>query len=125
MTWDLGVTFSVLDAVAVAKLSGRLWYKNSVRLAAELDGAIDRTGGRLVLDMSGVDYVSSAGLKVLDEAASRCRAGGGLLVLAAPTEPVQITFDLGGLASRVPVEPSLEAAVARALSGPGRLESAR
>jgi anti-anti-sigma factor len=55
-------------------------------LAAELD-ACARDGAALVLDMSGVDYVSSAGLRCLMIAARQAAARNGRVVVAA-AQPV-------------------------------------
>lgn len=57
-----------------------------------------------MVDLSGVDYVSSAAVLALDALASRLTAGGGSLVLCGLTEPVRYVCELAGLLPRVTVE---------------------
>ena len=49
-----------------------------------------RAAGRVIIDLSKVDYVSSAGLLALDAAAGRMHTAAGLLVLCGLTEPVRL-----------------------------------
>jgi anti-anti-sigma factor len=70
-----------------------------------------------VIDFEHVDYVSSAGLRVIQDAAIRSANQSGLLVLASLCEPVRVALDLGGVLARVLVEASRTEAVARAKQG--------
>ena len=57
-----------------------------------------RDGSRqLVLDLEGVDYVSSAGLLALDAVLGRVHVSQAQLVLCGVTEPVRVAFELAGL----------------------------
>ena len=67
-----------------------------------------------VIDFEHVDYVSSAGLRVIQDAATRSADHAGVLVLASVCEPVRLALDLGDVLARVPVEASRMEAVARA-----------
>jgi stage II sporulation protein AA (anti-sigma F factor antagonist) len=69
---------------------------------------------RLLLDLSGVDYVSSAGLTALGAIARRIADAGGAMVLCGLTEPVRLVFDLGGLLSQFTIAASLPEGVALA-----------
>jgi anti-anti-sigma factor len=50
----------------------------------------------LQLDLSGVDYISSAGLAVLEEAASAFHSSGGRLELTRTGEAVRLALRLAG-----------------------------
>ena len=115
MTWALRVTFNKLNGVHVVGVAGRLSGSNSAELEAALEDAALKAERRLVVDLSGVDYLSSGGLIVLQAAATRCREAGGMLVLVGITDPVRIALELGGLVPQISVQPSIEAA-SRALS---------
>jgi anti-sigma B factor antagonist len=115
MTWDLRFTSNNSNGICVLNLAGRLGGANAPALETALETAIRKAGHRLVVDLSGVDYLSSGGLKALAGAADRCRQNGGTLILAAVAEPVRITLELAELLAEIPVEPSIEAA-ARALA---------
>ncbi len=69
--------------------------------AAELGGALDAItkGGRykIVLDMSGIEYMSSAGMRVLLATQKECKKmGRGEVVLASISGLVKDAFDLAG-----------------------------
>jgi anti-anti-sigma factor len=97
-------------------LTGRLGASSAVFLDVAVAEATGRGEARLVIDLAGVDYVSSAGLKALAAAASRCTRAGGSLALCGLGEPVRIALELGGMIADFPVEPSLERAVARVIA---------
>lgn len=69
--------------------------------AADLNDAFEAItkGGRykIVLDMSGVEYMSSAGMRVLIATQKECKKmGRGEVVLAAMPELIHDAFDLAG-----------------------------
>jgi len=78
--------------------------------------AIDAGGRKVIIDLSKVDYVSSAGLLALDAASGRMHAAGGSLMLCGLTEPVRLALDLSGLLPHFSVESSRDVAVARLMA---------
>ena len=68
----------------------------------------------MVLDLSGVDYISSAGLRAVQTAAFRMTASGRALVVCGLREAVSVAFDLAGLTGTVTVEESRERAIEKA-----------
>jgi anti-anti-sigma factor len=116
MTWDLRFTSNNSNRICVLSVAGRVGGASAPALESALEDAAGNAGHRLVVDLSAVDYLSSAGLTALAGAANRCRRRGGTLILAAVTDPVRITLDLAGLLTQIPVEPSIEEAAARALA---------
>ena len=71
------------DAV-VAAAAGKIDLSNSDGFQAALSASLAKAKASLILDMSGVDYVSSAGLRVLLVAAKAAKAKGGKVTLLAP-----------------------------------------
>lgn len=69
-------------------------------------------GTTLVLELSGVAFCDSAGLRVLIDAELRARTDGGALRLAAPSQPLVRLFELTGVDGFVSVFPTIEAALA-------------
>jgi anti-sigma B factor antagonist len=68
---------------------------------------------RLLLDLSGVEYISSAGLRVFLMLARKVKDGGGRLVLCGMGASVRQVFDLAGFSALFAIEPSVELGVAR------------
>lgn len=82
--------------VITLALSGKLDAVSAIDFDNTLKGLAfaPRTG--LLLNLSGVEYISSAGLRGILLAAKKVRATQGELVLCAPTEQVQKVLNLSG-----------------------------
>ncbi|MEL7157255.1 MAG: STAS domain-containing protein [Actinomycetota bacterium] len=57
----------------------------------------------LVVDLAGVTFVDSSGLRVIVRAHKRQTAGSGELVLRTPSEPVSRLLDITGLTSELTI----------------------
>ena len=64
-------------------------------------------GREIRLDCSGVQFLDSAGLRVLLEADRTARAADATLVLAAPSDPMARTMTLAGVADVFTVRPAV------------------
>jgi anti-anti-sigma factor len=69
-------------------------------------GAVLAGARKVVLDFSGLDYISSAGLRVLLGAAKQLRASGGTLRMFGLNQSVREVFDISGFSAILPVFPS-------------------
>jgi serine/threonine-protein kinase RsbW len=93
------------EASAVLALTGRLDGLSSPELERQVK-ALVATGARtLVFDLSALDYVSSAGLRVFILAAKTLNAAQGLTKFASLTPCVREVFHVGGLLNVLDVEP--------------------
>lgn len=101
-------------AAFVVAPQGRVDSTTSDELQNEVSGAVAAGERRLVLDFTAVDYISSAGLRVLLIAEKELRGVGGVLVLCGLTEPVRQVLTLSGFMTLLTVESTREAALARA-----------
>jgi anti-anti-sigma factor len=106
MTWHLRVARTSVDGICFLRLDGRLGTAGSGELIEAIVTAISEGERRLVVDLSGVDYASSAGLLALDAIAGRTYVAGGTLVLCGLTEPVRWVMDLAGLLPQFTIEHS-------------------
>jgi anti-sigma B factor antagonist len=98
------------DALLVAA-AGRLDSNSAPALEAVLP-ARAQANAKLVLDLSDVPYVSSAGLRVLLMGAKAARANGHKLVLAGLSPSVREVFDISGFTSIFAIEPDVDSALA-------------
>ena len=98
------------SGVTVIGVSGRLDSATSDALDAAVRSRIAAGQTRIVLDLSALDYVSSAGLRVFLMAA-RAVSGKGSLALAAPQPRVQQVFDIAAVGSLVKIYGSTADAV--------------
>jgi anti-sigma B factor antagonist len=82
---------------AVVEPSGRIDSATAPQLAVVLNEYIDEGQYNLVLAMSDVDFISSAGLRVLIDTQKKCqRLNRGKLILADVPERIYEAFDLAG-----------------------------
>ena len=79
----------------------------------ELMGLVDKGSYRLILDLSGLSYLSSGGLRALLRTHRRLVELGGQLVLAAPQPYVHDVLTVSGLAQTLPVFSTLQGALAQ------------
>ena len=84
--------FGILTLV----LEGRVDSVGAGELESVLDEVLEQGKYRIVLDMSGVQYINSAGLRTLADAVTRARNHGGDLRLAALTPRVARVFKIIG-----------------------------
>jgi anti-anti-sigma factor len=94
--WKLDIGREILDGVTVITVAGRLGAGLSGRLLDPLLAALGEGQRRILIDLSGVDYLSSAGLMTLDAAAGRVHEAGGRLALCGLAEPVRLALELSG-----------------------------
>lgn len=114
VVWYLSIEPEKAAGVSVLTVSGRASHRTAPDLAAALETATASPGGGVVLDLSGVDYISSAGLHAVETAASRLSASGRRLVVCGVRDAVSVAFDLAGLTGTVAVEESREQAIEKA-----------
>jgi stage II sporulation protein AA (anti-sigma F factor antagonist) len=100
------------DVLVVAP-RGRVDSTTSGDLEARLLDVLGSGQRRLVLDLAGIEYISSAGLRVLLLVAKRLKTAQGDLVLCALTPAVRQVFELAGFLAIFQLEDSREAALAR------------
>jgi anti-anti-sigma factor len=99
-------------AVAVVSITGSVDGLTAATLGEAFRGVIRDGVVRIVADLSGVDYTSSAGLRALLETVKETRRGGGDLRLASVTPEVLRVLDLAGFTGILKLYPDPDAAVA-------------
>jgi anti-sigma B factor antagonist len=93
----MDVTTSQFKHCDLVKASGRIDSVSAPRLADAFDAIIEAGRFKIVFDMSSVDYMSSAGLRVLIDAQKTCkRWSRGEVVLAGVPAPVHEVLELVG-----------------------------
>lgn len=117
--WTLQITRESRAGIRILTVSGRIAAASAPVLANALAQEL-RTGSEgILLDLAGVDYVSSAGLRALTDAAREAGERRVGLALCGLSEPVRLAFDLAGMLDAFTIEPSREAA-GRQSNGPSR-----
>jgi|SRR5262245_35190200 len=86
------------DAVVLA-LSGKLDAMTAKTFEEKILQVINSGAQRLIVDLSLLEYVSSAGLRVFLLAAKRLQANDGKIALCGLQDHIRQVFDLAGFSS--------------------------
>ncbi len=81
------------------KISGRLDSSNASKLEDLLTTVLDEGQKNLVIELSELDYLSSAGIRYLVGTLKECRKRGGDLRIASPSARVDEVLRMAGLKS--------------------------
>lgn len=109
---SMEISESALNGVTILKLSGRLDGVAAPELEKKLNEALVGGSERLVFDCSGVEYASSAGLRVFLLAAKQLRTRGGRCGFAALTPPLREVFSISGFLDILEVHDTVAQAAA-------------
>ena len=102
----------ILSGVVVFTIKGSIDASTAPQVSEVLQGHIAKEHLQLVVDMSGVEYTSSAGLRVLLAAVKETRSKGGDLRLTGVQPDVMKVLTLSGFTNILKVFISVDVAVA-------------
>ncbi len=91
----MDIRVNELDGLKIAELVGDIDGKTAGAVQDALTPIVS-VGNRTILDMSGVGYMSSAGLRLLLTLYRQAAASKGKLVLVGLSEEIQDTMDATG-----------------------------
>lgn len=98
---DSAVNISIesMKRVDLVTVSGRIDSSNAASFEGGLKELMNNGRHSLVLNLNGVSYMSSAGLRALVSTLKECKKRNGDVRLAAPSERVAEVLSLAGLDS--------------------------
>ena len=106
------------DGFAVVAVSGELDIVTSRRFD-ECLAEVRRDDGHVIIDLSEVDFMDTGSLAVIVGHWKRVTAAGGTLALAGARYRYTKTLWITGLADRLPMYDSVDAAIAAGAAGTG------
>ena len=108
----MNITQRVEGEVTVFVPEGRIDTQAATDMDQALQAAVSEGRHNQVVDMSDVEYISSAGLRALAAVLVKCRAEGGDMKLAALNARVTRVFKIIGFDVLMSVHDTPEAAIA-------------
>ena len=106
------VQFDVYEQAVVCTVTGEVDLSNATQICDAIGEATPNTALGVVLDLSGVGYLDSAGIHLIYRLRQNLRARGQKLMLAIPADsPVQDSLRLAGVTRHLPIAPSVEKAL--------------
>ena len=96
-TSNLGINVDKLKRVVLITVDGRIDSTNASELDDTLKETMNDGHNNLIVNLSEVAYMSSAGLRALVSALRECKKKRGDLAISAPSARVAEVFELAGL----------------------------
>ena len=97
--------------VQIVALDGSLDAKTTPQLNAELKATISAGHVKVVVDLTKLKYIASAGIGALFAGQKEAKGGGGDLRLAGANSEVQDVFDLLSFSAAFKMTPNLDEAL--------------
>ncbi len=107
----MDIAVSELRRVTMIEIRGRVDSTNATKLGDSLSEQIDAGRNQIVLDLSNVEYMSSAGLREIVAALKKVKKNNGDLRLANLSPRVKEVLDLAGLDTIFQIYPTQVEAV--------------
>ena len=100
----MDISIKPADEVKVLGFKGKLDTQTSPDAQEQLIGLIENGEKKILVNFENLDFISSAGLRVLLMAAKKMKSSGGKLILCAMSEHVQEVFDIAGFTAVFNIE---------------------
>lgn len=105
------ITVEKQDAVKVFRLNGRLDSNTSMGFEEKIFDAISDGSRQMVIDFKEIDYISSAGLRVILKATKALNREKGKIMLCSMQDYVKEVFEIAGFDAFLPIVGSMDEAL--------------
>jgi len=99
-------------SVKVLEFEGHLDTNTSPDAESAINDLIDGGTSQLLIDFSSLEYISSAGLRVLLATAKKLKAGDGVMRICSLNDTVREVFDISGFSTILSVSSDKDEALA-------------
>jgi anti-sigma B factor antagonist len=96
--------------IRMIKLNGRLDIMGTNAVDVKFAGYCSGENVRVVVDLSGVEYIASIGIRLLTSNAKSLASRGGKMVLLNPIEEVRNVLEITGILGVIPTFDDFESA---------------
>ena len=100
------------QSVSVMKVKGRVDSDTAPELDDALAKLLQNNRNKIVLNLQGVDYISSAGLRAMVKAYQAAKKSGGDVRLAAVSGPIEVILRTVGMMQMLQMYPTDQEAMA-------------
>jgi anti-sigma B factor antagonist len=101
------------EDVSIFKLNGRLDSNTSPALEKKLVAAIENGTRNMVIDFENLDYISSAGLRIILKTTKDLKRSDGNIVLCAMQDYVREVFEIAGFDTFLPIFSTVDEALTK------------
>ncbi|NQV35751.1 MAG: STAS domain-containing protein [Phycisphaeraceae bacterium] len=107
----MNITLSKVDKALIASVEGRLDAETSSDMETQLNEAIEKERSSLILDLDHLEYISSAGLRVILSLAKKVKTSGKAFMLCSLQDSVEQVFEISGFVGIMKIVADKEAAL--------------
>lgn len=104
-------TFEQLDDQLMIAVTGRLDTVSAPQFDERLAPMLAHPHTHILIDMSGVSYISSAGVRSILQLVKFAAANGGRLAVFSVPQPIMAVLEMAGLPSRLDLYPDRSSAM--------------
>jgi anti-sigma B factor antagonist len=97
--------------ISVFNLRGRLDSNTSPELEAVIASQIENGSNSMIINFENLDYISSAGLRVILKTTKDLKRREGKLMLCAMQDYVKEVFEIAGFDTFLPIVPTMDDAI--------------
>jgi anti-sigma B factor antagonist len=97
------------DGILIIAIKGRLDAATSPSADEAIKKAMEADRNRLLFDLSGLEYLSSGGLRVILSAAKEIKRRSGKVALCCLNPYVDEIFEVSGFKSMIPIKETVDA----------------
>lgn len=104
------------NGIRLIRLAGRLDIVGAGEIETRLAESCAGENARVAIDLSGIDFLASSGIRLLTLTAQSVVRQGGRMVLLNPAPEVHHVLDVTGIPSVIPIHSQMESAQAALLA---------
>ena len=97
--------------VSIFRLNGRLDSNTSPEFEGKILETIENGANKLIIDFAALEYISSAGLRVVNKTLRQLKPSEGKLVLCSMQDYVKEVFEIAGFDTFIPIVSDMDEAL--------------
>ena len=101
------------EDVSIFKLKGSLDSNTSPEFEEKIFDDISNGFNKMIIDFESLDYVSSAGLRVLNKAYKKLKHSDGKIVLCSMQDYIREVFEIAGFDYFLTIVPNMDEALSK------------
>ena len=102
----MDITTKEVDGVQIVAFTGNLDTNTAPEAESQINKLLDAGIDKILINFEHLNYISSAGLRVLLATAKKMMASGGSLRICSLNETVQEVFDISGFSTILSLGPN-------------------
>jgi len=101
----------IQSGIEIFRVKGRLDSNTAALLEERLNKSLENGTARMVMDFQDLDYISSAGIRVILKTVKSLKRTNGNIVLCSLQDYVQEVFQIAGFDTYLTIEQNMELAI--------------